>query len=109
MIDNIRTAGTGPVYGTNPTQRTKAAAPPVTGSKDSTIPATPPAEVLHALDRAQEIIADLASKNLEIRFDVTDGHVRTKLIDKDGHVVQEIPVRHGLDLLDGAPLLDHKA
>jgi hypothetical protein len=109
MIDNIRTTGAGPVYSTAPAHRAPATAAPVDGPAETKIPKTPPAEVLHALDRAQQVIADLASKNLEIRFAVNDGHVRTQLVDDEGRIVQEIPVRHGLDVLAGQRLFDGKA
>jgi hypothetical protein len=108
MIDNIRTTGTAPVYSTKPTNRTPDAAP-VIGPADTTIPKTPPPEVLQALDEAQKVIADLESRNLEIRFAVNDGKVRTQLVDSEGMVVQEIPVRHGLDMLAGKRLVDHRA
>jgi hypothetical protein len=110
MIDNIRTAATAPAYPTEkPASRTPAA-PEVTGHVDTSIPATPPAELLHELDNAQQVVADLQSRNLEIRFAIDDGHVRTQLLDHDGKVVQELPARHALDILAGrSHLVDRKA
>lgn len=108
MIDNIASAGSGPVYPTRPTTRTAPAtqAAPVA---DTSIPDKPPAEVLHALDAAQQVISDLAARNVEIRFQMTDGHVQTQLVDNDGKIIQEIPARHGLDILAGQNLVDLKA
>jgi hypothetical protein len=108
MIDNIASAGSGPVYPTRPTNRT-APVTPATPAADPSIPDKPPAEVLHALDAAQQVISDLASRNVEIRFQVDDGHVRTQLVDNNGEIIQEIPARHGLDMLAGQHLVDHKA
>ena len=108
MIDNIATAGSGSVYPTRPANRTSAVTPAATPA-DTSIPDKPPAEVLHALDTAQQVISDLASRNVEIRFAVEDGHVRTQLVDNNGEIIQEIPARHGLDILAGQHLVDHKA
>jgi hypothetical protein len=110
MIDNINTAGTGPVYPTAPATKTKpTAATPSKGTVDTSVPDTPPQEVLHALDTAQGVVNDLASKNLEMRFEVDDGTVRTQLIDSKGNIVQEIPARHGLDALAGRHVVDRFA
>jgi hypothetical protein len=108
MIDNIASAGSGPVYPTRPTNRTSAVTPAAPVA-DTSIPDTPPAEVLHALDTAQQVMADLQSRNVEIRFEMADGHVRTQLVDNKGQVIQEIPARRGLDILAGQHLVDHKA
>jgi|tagenome__1003787_1003787.scaffolds.fasta_scaffold20356998_2 hypothetical protein len=108
MIDNIATAGSGPVYPTRPVNRT-APVTPATPPADTSIPDTPPAEVLHALDTAQQVLADLQSRNVDIRFAMDDGHVRTQLVDNKGEIIQEIPASHGLDILAGRPLVDHKA
>jgi hypothetical protein len=108
MIDNIATTGSGPVYPTRPVNRT-APVTPATPPADTSIPDTPPAEVLHALDTAQQVISDLASRNVEIRFAIDEGRVRTQLLDNKGEIIQEIPARHGLDILAGRPLVDHKA
>src|SRR5690349_18482613 len=108
MIDNIATAGSGPVYPTRPTNRTSAATPAAPVA-DTSIPDTPPAEVLHALDAAQQVMSDLASRNVEIRFQMDGGHVRTQLVDSKGQIIQEIPASHGLDILAGHHLVDSKA
>jgi hypothetical protein len=108
MIDNIASAGSGPVYPTRPVNRTSAVTPAAPAA-DTSIPDTPPAEVLHALDAAQQVLADLASRNVDIRFEMADGHVRTQLLDSKGELIQEIPASHGLDILSGQPLVDYKA
>src|SRR3954447_11524068 len=108
MIDNIATAGSGPVYPTRPGNRTPPVTP-ATPPADTSIPDTPPAEVLHALDTAQQVMSDLQSRNVEIRFEMSGGHVRTQLLDSKGELIQEIPARQGLDILAGQHLVDHKA
>lgn len=108
MIDNIASAGAGPVYPTRPTNRTSAVTP-AAHAADTSIPDTPPAEVLHALDAAQQVMTDLQSRNIEIRFAMDGGHVRTQLVDNKGEVIQEIPAARGLDILAGQNLVDHKA
>jgi hypothetical protein len=109
MIDNIKSAGTGPVYPAAPTSRSSAAVAPAETPADTSIPDTPPAEVLHALDQAQQVMADLKSRQLALRFDVSDGHVRAQMVDSDGNVVREIPARHGLDMLAGENAVNHLA
>src|SRR3954454_4632616 len=108
MIDNIASAASGPVYPTSPLNRTSSVTPAAPAA-DTSIPDTPPAEVLHALDTAQQVLADLQSRNIDIRFAMDEGHVRTQLVDNKGEVIQEIPATHGLDILAGRPLVDHKA
>jgi len=95
-----------------PTRPTKGVAPsaPAAPPEDTSIPETPPAEVLHALDQAQCLVSELASKNLELRFEVGDGPVRAQLVNSsDGRVVREMPARLGLDMLAGNHLVDHQA
>jgi hypothetical protein len=70
------------------------------------VPDTPPAEVLHALDMAQQVVSDLRSHNLELRFEVGEWPARAQLINGDGNIVCEIPARQGLDVLAGTPAVD---
>jgi hypothetical protein len=109
MIHTISSVGSGPLYPTRPTSRTSAAAPSAGAQGDTTIPDTPPADVLHALDRAQQTMAELKARSLELRFEVGDGKIRAQMIDSDGNVVREMPARHGLDVLAGGNLVDHHA
>ncbi len=76
---------------------------------DDAMPDTLPAEVLHALDLAQQVVAELRSRDLELRFEVGDGHVRAQLVGGDGAIVCEIPARQGLDVLAGRHVLDQRA
>ena len=109
MIDNITAAGAGSVYPIKPTNGANRVAPTQHTPADTTIPDTPPAEVLHALDQAQQTVSELAGQNLELRFDVADGQIRAQLVDNTGTVVREMPARHGLDLLAGQNLIDQHA
>jgi hypothetical protein len=76
--------------------------------EQSGLPAAPPREVLDALDRAQQAMADMASRQTSLRFDV-DRETKTvtaQVIGPDGSILREIPARHGLDLLANNSVFD---
>ncbi|MFN0153495.1 MAG: flagellar protein FlaG [Gaiella sp.] len=66
-------------------------------------PSSPPPEVLKDLDHAQGVIADLASRQLNLEFEVDKGsnRIRVTVRDESGKVIREVPARHALDLLSG--------
>jgi hypothetical protein len=70
-------------------------------------PATPPPEVQQDLATAQQVIADLAARQVNLHFDVdhTTGKVRVEMIDGNGRLIKEIPARSVLDTLSGGGLL----
>jgi FlaG protein len=111
MIDNVSSIGSGaPV---TPKQPVRSAAPlkvvpPLDPTGEAESLETPPAEVLHALDHAQKVLADLRSKQLNLRYDVDPEtqRVYAQLVDQSGAVVREIPARHALDLLSGEHAVD---
>ena len=75
---------------------------------DTGIPASPPPEVLQALDRVQRVAHELHARGLGVNFDVDETQrARVRVVDAQGGVVREIPVARALDLLSGdQPLPD---
>ena len=67
------------------------------------VPATPPAEVLYALDRAQSVIAELASRqvNMRISVDKETEKIKVALYDGDGKLIREVPASHATAMLSG--------
>ena len=70
------------------------------------VPATPPAEVLNALDGAQRVDHELRSRGLNVSFDVQpQGGVRVRVVDGSGQVVRDLGPSAALDAITGdAPL-----
>jgi hypothetical protein len=72
------------------------------------IPASPPAEVLEAMDAAGRVARELHATGRELRFVPPEGgaggRVRVEVRDLDGHVLREIPPNELLDVANGAPL-----
>lgn len=68
---------------------------------------SPPAELQQDLATAQQVIADLASRQVNLHFEVDHetGKVRVEMIDGNGKVIREIPTRRLLDTLSGGGLL----
>jgi flagellar protein FlaG len=77
----------------------RLAAVPAAGVYD--IPASPPADLLTELDRAASVIDDLASRQVNIHFNVDDksGKVQVQVMDGQGKLVREIPATRVLDVL----------
>ena len=69
--------------------------------------ASPPPQVQQDLATAQQVIADLASRQVNVHFEVdqTTGKVRIEMIDGTGKVIRQIPTRRLLDTLSGGGLL----
>jgi hypothetical protein len=69
--------------------------------------ATPPAEVLHALDAAARVHEDLQSRGLSVSFDVQPkGDVRVSIVDSGGSVVRQLAPAHALEALNGDSSID---
>jgi uncharacterized FlaG/YvyC family protein len=68
---------------------------------------SPPAEVQQDLATAQQVIADLASRQVNLHFEVDQDtrRVRVEMIDGNGRVIREIPTKRLLDTLSGGGLL----
>jgi FlaG protein len=67
------------------------------------IPATPPPEVLEALDNAARVLEELASRRLSLHFEYDDvrNQVRVQVTNGEGKVVREIPPSTLLDIAAG--------
>jgi hypothetical protein len=76
------------------------------GTRDSAIPASPPADALDAVDRAGRRAVDLASQNRELNFRQDDktGRLVVEIRDLQGHVLETIPHAKALDIMSGSPL-----
>ena len=67
------------------------------------MPATPPPEVLYALDRAQSVIAELASRQVSMHISVDEEteKIQVALYDADGKLIREVPASHATAMLSG--------
>jgi hypothetical protein len=67
------------------------------------VPATPPPEVLYALDRAQSVIAELASRQVSMRISVDEetSKIKVALYDGEGRLIREVPASHAAAMLSG--------
>jgi flagellar protein FlaG len=72
------------------------------------VPASPPPEVLEAMDAAGRVARELHATGRELRFvppqDGAGGRVRVEVRDLDGNVLREIPPSELLDVATGSPL-----
>jgi hypothetical protein len=70
-------------------------------------PGSPPPEVQADLATAQQVIADLTARQVNLHFDVDHetGKVRVEMVDGNGQVIKEVPARRVLDTLSGGGLL----
>jgi FlaG protein len=68
---------------------------------------SPPPELQQAYATAQQVAAELESRqeNLHFRVDSDTGRVRVELIGDSGEVLREIPAMHLLDALSGCGVL----
>lgn len=70
----------------------------------TTIPATPPPEVLDALDTAARVLEELASRRIALHFEYNDAahEVQIQVVNEDdGTVLREIPPGALLDIAAG--------
>jgi hypothetical protein len=92
MIDRPRHASPGAMADADAEENALAAIP---------APLLPPA-LLHALDRAAEVAAELEARRLSVHFATgEDSRVRAQVVDADGNVIRELPVGEALRLLSG--------
>jgi hypothetical protein len=66
-----------------------------------TIPASPPADVMHEVLAAQRAIEDMHARGRQLHFDMDSGRVRILLQDLDGNTLREIPPSHALEIAGG--------
>lgn len=68
------------------------------------LPATPPPEVLQAVEQVARGLDELARQRLSLRFSLgSDASMRIQVQQPGGRVVREIPVSTALDLLESDP------
>jgi len=101
-----------PGFGTAPERTPRAAR--ATAAEDTVtlshgeIPASPPPEVLEAMDAAGRVARELHATGRELRFTPPPkgehGRVRVEVRDLDGNVLRTIPPSELLDVASGAPL-----
>jgi len=67
------------------------------------VPKTPPPEVLYALDRAQSVLAELASRQVSMHISVDEetDKIRVALYDGEGRLIREVPASHATAMLSG--------
>ncbi len=68
------------------------------------VPASPPPEVLDAIDAASRAYRELHAQGRELRFDADGDRVHVTVTDLDGNVLREIPASHALDVATGGSL-----
>ena len=67
------------------------------------VPKTPPPEVLYALDHAQGVLAELASRQVSMHISVDEetDKIRVTLYDGAGKLIREVPAAHATAMLAG--------
>ena len=106
MIEPVRNNGVAPVREVPKADRVRVSPQRTQADTASTsIPATPPAEVLAALDEGARVMKELSDARVELHFAVEQGQagkrVRIQVREADGNVVRDIPTRKLLDILAG--------
>jgi hypothetical protein len=73
----------------------------------SCAPSSPPPELQQDYVTAQQVAAELESRQVNLHFTVDSdtGRIRVELIDGSGDVLREIPAMHLLDALSGRGVL----
>jgi hypothetical protein len=107
MLDRIAPASTGDIstYARQIRATEQAASFRLSGVPG--VPATPPAEVLHALDGAARVDEELRSRGLSVSFDAQpEGGLRVRIVDSGGSVVSDMAPAEALDALSGDTPLD---
>jgi hypothetical protein len=112
MIDKLTSTGQGapilPTPPVRPAASAQAAAPSAPAQESQPAAGGVPADVLHSLDAAQRVLADMHAHEIDLRYvvDHQTKKVRAQLVGPDGEVLREIPARHALDLLAGDHVVD---
>ncbi|HEX4521681.1 MAG TPA: hypothetical protein VH063_19050 [Gaiellaceae bacterium] len=70
-------------------------------ASDTGIPATPPPEVLDALDRAARVMSELGRKNITVALEPTGSQIRVMLRHPGAPAGEEMSQHSLLNLLDG--------
>lgn len=103
MVDRITSggpAGVTPAAAAGASGPARAPAPP---SRDATLPASPPPDVLADVEHAARALAEMAAKQVELHFTVDGANrVHVQVRDGQGRIVREIPASRAIDLLTGS-------
>jgi hypothetical protein len=61
-----------------------------------------PEEVLETLGTAQQVMAELAARELRFGVCEEDGQIRVAVVTSEGAIVRELPTRDAVEILSGA-------
>ena len=105
MIEPVRNTGVAPVREVPRTDKARGTTQRTQSDAVTSVPATPPPEVLTALDEGARVMRELSDARVELHFAVEQGQsgkrVRIQVREADGNVVRDIPTRKLLDILAG--------
>jgi uncharacterized FlaG/YvyC family protein len=105
MIEKLTQTGIQPVREVSRTERARVSSQNAPGHVPASFPASPPPELLAALDEGARVMRELSEARVELHFAVErdGGHkrVRIEVREANGEVVREIPTRKLLDMLAG--------
>lgn len=98
-----------PSFSTAPERAPRGSRPAAADSaaiSSGEIPASPPQEVLDAVDAAGRVARELHEQGRELRFEPggEDGRIRVEVRDLDGNLLREIPPSELLDVATGGQL-----
>ena len=106
MIDRLRPVSTGDISVSAPRAASTAAKTSFKLATPSGVPATPPAEVLKALDTCQGVDEDLRSRGFRVSFSQGGNPLGMSIVDTNGTVVKELSPTQALDVFSGVGSLD---
>ena len=105
MIEPVRNPGIAPVREVPRSERVRVSPQRTPADAAGAFPATPPPEVLAALDEGARVMRELSEARVELHFAVEQSEagkrVRIEVREADGDVVRDIPARKLLDVLAG--------
>jgi hypothetical protein len=103
MIDRIPPTPPGPADAPRPANRSGAVFSLSAATPPAGVPASPPTEVLYALDRAQSVLAELASRQVSMHVSVDEetSKIHVELRDGEGRLIREVPAAHATAMLSG--------
>jgi hypothetical protein len=106
MIDRLRPVPTGDISVSGPRAASKGAKASFKLAAPTGVPATPPAEVLKALDTCQGVDQDLRDRGLRVSFSQGGSPLGMSIVDTNGTVVKELSPTQALDVFSGVGSLD---
>ena len=106
MIDRLRPVYTGDITVSGPRAAAPAAKTSFKLATPAGVPATPPAEVLKALDTCQGVDQELRARGLSVSFSQSGSPLGMSIVDTHGAVVKELSPTQALDVFSGVGSLD---